>query len=77
MSAGRFADLPNVLKSLYLQQNFADFAVAQQGSTDAALHEAFGQFLEDHKPEDKMSPTQSPGVISIKPEHQAKTGTSK
>jgi hypothetical protein len=72
MSAGRYADLPNVLKSLYLQQNFADFAVAQQGCTPAELHEAFGQFLADHKPEDKMTPTQCSGVISIKPEHQAK-----
>ena len=66
MSAGKYGDLPSVLKSLYLQQNFADFAVDAQGKTDKQLHTAFGKFLANHKPEQKMSPTQHPGVISIK-----------
>jgi len=73
MSAAKYGDLPSVLKSLYLQQNFSDFAVDQQGKTPAALHKAFGKFLADHKPEQKMSPTQNPGVISI----DAKGGVSK
>ncbi len=57
------ADLPGVLKALYLQQRFTGFAIDTQGKDDAALHAAFGTFLRDHKPEDAAGPTQSPGVV--------------
>jgi len=65
MPPGEYADLPAVLKSLYLQQTFADFAVAAQGKSDAELHEAFGRYLQEHKPGDKSAPSQKPGVIGI------------
>jgi hypothetical protein len=65
MPPGEYADLPAVLKSLYLQQTFADFAVSAQGNSDAELHEAFGRYLQEHKPDDKSAPTQVPGVIAI------------
>ncbi len=68
MPPGRHADLPSVLKSLYLQQAFADFVIDQQGATDAALHSAFGDFLARHRPSEKMAPSQAPGVISIRAE---------
>ena len=57
------ADLPSVLKALFVQQRFADFAAAQQGADPDALHKAFGQFLADCKPEDATGPTQPPGVV--------------
>ncbi|WP_431282052.1 hypothetical protein ACQW02_22015 [Humitalea sp. 24SJ18S-53] len=57
------ADLPGVLKALYLQQRFTSFAIDTQGKDDAALHAAFGDFLRDHKPEDTAAPTQPPGVV--------------
>ena len=57
------SDLPSVLKALYLQQRFVAFATANQGAEPAALHQAFGAFLDAHKPGDLDSPTQPPGVI--------------
>lgn len=60
-------DLPSVLKALYLQQRFADFAVAQQGADPAALHQAFAAFLAEHKPQDATGPTQPPGVVRAPP----------
>jgi hypothetical protein len=65
MPPAQYGDLPSVLKSLYLQQHFADFAVTHQGCEDDRLHADFGAFLERHKPHDKMAPTQPPGVISM------------
>lgn len=65
MPPAKYGDLPSVLKSLYLQQNFANFVVAQQGRSAEDLHAAFGAFLAEHRPGDKMAPTQPPGVISI------------
>lgn len=65
MPPGDYADLPSVLKSLYLQQHFADFAVESQGKDPASLHADFGAFLARHKPDYKMAPSQRPGVISI------------
>ncbi|MEL6680018.1 MAG: hypothetical protein AAFQ51_15030, partial [Pseudomonadota bacterium] len=62
---GQYADLSSVLKSLYLQETFTEFAIAQQGASDADLHAAFGRYLEDHRPLDPDGPTQAPGVISI------------
>ncbi|MEM7317805.1 MAG: hypothetical protein AAF408_02150 [Pseudomonadota bacterium] len=64
LAPGRYDDLPSVLKSLYIQQKFSDFVVAQQGSAPDELHAAFGDFLEQHKPEQVSGPTQEPGVIS-------------
>ncbi len=66
LSPGQYADLPSVLKSLYLQQNFADFSVDMQGKSDIELHTAFGKFIDTHKPHNKMGPSQIPGVISIR-----------
>ena len=60
---GKHDDLPSVLKALYLQQKFADFAVEAQGETDEDLHRNFGTFLDTHKPSDRSDPTQRPGVI--------------
>lgn len=64
MPASQYGDLPSVLKSLYIQQHFADFAIAVQGKSDEELYAAFGQFINAHKPENKMSPSQLPGVIA-------------
>ena len=60
----KYGDLPTVLKALYLQQNFADFVIANQGATPADLHKAFGDFIGKHKPLEKSGPTQKPGYIS-------------
>ncbi len=57
------SDLRSILKALYLQQRFVDFAIANQGAEPAALQAAFGRFLEEHKPGDLDAPTQEPGVI--------------
>jgi hypothetical protein len=65
--AAKDGDLPSVLKGLYLQQNFSDFVVAHQGADAKDLHAAFGQFLQDHKPEDVLSPSQKPGVVRSRP----------
>lgn len=58
------SDLPSVLKALYLQQHFTDFAIAQQGVRDEALYAAFKDFMDTHKPSDVSGPTQPPGVIA-------------
>ena len=63
---GKYDDLPSVLKALYLQQNFSDFAVETQGVSDQELHDQFGAFVTKHKPSDRAGPTQSPGVISTR-----------
>ena len=57
------SDLKSVLKALYLQQKFSDFAIQNQGVDDTALQTNFGAFLDDHKPGDLDNPTQQPGVI--------------
>jgi hypothetical protein len=57
------SDLKSVLKSLYVQQHFTRFAIAQQGGSPEQLYEAFGRFLELTRPEDKDRPTQPPGVL--------------
>ncbi|WP_431271349.1 hypothetical protein [Dankookia sp. P2] len=59
----RGAQLPDVLKSLYLQQRFVEFVIENQGRDPAALHAAFGRFLRDHAPASEAAPTQPPGVI--------------
>ena len=57
------ATLPLVLKSLYLQQAFARFALAQQDADPAATGAPFRAFLDQHRPNDLAGPTQAPGVI--------------
>jgi hypothetical protein len=57
------ATLPDVLKSIYLQQRFLEFVVANQGKSDAELQVAFGQFVAAHAPDNEASPTQRPGLI--------------
>jgi hypothetical protein len=57
------ATLPDVLKSIYLQQAFLDFVVANQGKTDAELQAGFGQFVAAHAPDNEAAPTQGPGLI--------------
>ncbi|WP_020173445.1 hypothetical protein [Methyloferula stellata] len=61
--AAHGADLPGVLKSLYLQKQFTRFAIDNQGADPAALHAAFAAFLQTHQPDHVASPTQAPGVI--------------
>jgi hypothetical protein len=56
------ADLPTVLKSLFLQQHFTRFASEVQGLDDRALHARFGAFLDAVRPAE-ASPTQPPGEV--------------
>lgn len=65
------ANLPGVLKALYLQQRYADFAIDQQGADPAALHAAFGRFLAEHRPDDLTAPSQPPGVTRWPPPARA------
>ena len=63
-------DLPTVLKALYLQRAFTDFAIDAQttrahGGGDAELFAAFATFLATHKPGDVDTATQPPGVIGV------------
>lgn len=64
LAPAEFDDLPSVLKSIYIQQKFADFVVEHQGASDADLHAAFGAFMAEHRPDDRSGPMQKPGVIS-------------
>lgn len=64
LAPATYDDLPSVLKSLYMQQNFSDFFVDHQGASAEELHSAFGDFIAAHKPENRHSKTQKPGVIS-------------
>jgi hypothetical protein len=79
MAAGRkpfpaapYADLPTVLKSLYLKRAFTRFAIdsqAQAAGWDATsaqqFYDGFAAFLVANKPDDLHDPTQKPGVIGI------------
>jgi hypothetical protein len=56
-------DLPSILKALYLQRSFTQFAIDSQGLDEASLHAGFAKFLVDHKPDDVVACTQVPGVI--------------
>jgi hypothetical protein len=58
------ADLASVLKALYLQQRFAQFAGAHQLDPAAGLHQAFGDFLKTTRPADLAGPTRVPGAIA-------------
>ncbi len=57
------SDLRTVLKALFLQQQFARFAIAQQGAGADELYAAFGAFVATYRPGDVAGPTQAPGVI--------------
>jgi hypothetical protein len=61
------AQLPDVLKSLYLQQRFLEFVVAHQGASPADLYAAFGRFVLEQRLQDESGPTQPPGVIRTPP----------
>jgi len=65
------AELPGVLKSLYLQRRFTNFAIAQQSESPDELYAAFGRFLDEVRPDDVYGPTQPPGVVPVRePEMQ-------
>lgn len=57
------SDLRTILKSLFLQQQFARFAIANQGASPEALHASFGDFIAASRPDDLAKPTQAPGVV--------------
>jgi len=57
------ADLPSVLKALFIQQHFTRFAIEAQGLDDTTLHARFGAFLGAIKPENPTGPTQQAGEI--------------
>jgi len=66
------ATLPEVLKALYLRNQFTRFAIDRQfdaagDDADSAqrLYDAFKDFVSIHKPKDASSPTQAPGVAGI------------
>ena len=61
------SDLRSVLKALYLQQQFVEFVIKNQGAEPDDLHNNFAAFLGQHKPGDLDQPTQKPGVIASKP----------
>ncbi|MDO9712619.1 hypothetical protein [Paracraurococcus lichenis] len=69
----RSAGLPEVLKALYVQQRFVDFAIANQGAEPAPLLAAFKAFLRDEKPAETAGPTQAPGLIRL-PEYALPKG---
>jgi hypothetical protein len=67
VSFPRGAQLPDVLKSIYLQQRFLEFVIENQGRTPTELHAAFGRFARDNDPDNEAQPTQMPGVIRARP----------
>jgi hypothetical protein len=56
------ADLPTVLKALFLQQQFTRFAIEVQGLDDQALYQRLGAFLGAVRPSEPL-PTQEPGEV--------------
>ncbi|MEM6759115.1 MAG: hypothetical protein AAF601_06510 [Pseudomonadota bacterium] len=64
LAPAKYDDLPSVLKALYIQQNFSEFFIENQGLPPDQLHAAFGDFVAQHKPQNRHSMTQKPGVIS-------------
>ncbi|MEA3278002.1 MAG: hypothetical protein U9Q81_22500 [Pseudomonadota bacterium] len=65
------SDLPSVLKALYLQQRFIDFAIDAQGTDAQMLYRTFGAFVDSERPQDVNGPTQEPGVIEIPAKEKA------
>ena len=64
--AAKHSDLKSVLKALYLQQNFVNFVIQNQGVADDVLYANFAAFIDEHRPQDLDAPTQDPGVIRSK-----------
>jgi hypothetical protein len=58
-------DLPTVLKALYLQRAFTEFAIGAQGASDQQIFDRFGAFVAEHGPDKTTAPTQEPGVIGV------------
>jgi hypothetical protein len=58
------SNLRNVLKALYLQRQFSNFAADSQGWSAEKLHDAFGSFLDEHQPSEP-DPTQRPAVVGL------------
>jgi hypothetical protein len=56
------ADLPTVLKALFLQQQFTRFAIEVQGLDENALYQRFGAFLGAVRPSE-AEPTQKAGEV--------------
>lgn len=56
------SDLKTILKALYLQRAFVDFAISNQGAAPDALNAAFGKFLSQHRLQ-ADEPTQRPAVV--------------
>ncbi|MCY7338409.1 MAG: hypothetical protein LH465_00380 [Sphingomonas bacterium] len=62
--AAPHSTLERILKALYLQNQYINFAVAHQGDDAEILYDAFGKFLGEHRPS-AAHPTQAPAVIGI------------
>ena len=56
------SELKSVLKAIYLQQKFVDFATTMQGASPSDLYRSFQTFVDVHKPSEPK-PTQAPGVV--------------
>lgn len=61
------SDLPSVLKSLFVQQQFTRLAIEVQGLDDQALHARFGAFLTAVAPRDLVHPTLPAGTVAGSP----------
>lgn len=57
--------LAEQLKSLYLKQEFAKFAIQHQGVAAAQLQQAFKEFVERVQPKNLAGPTWSPGQADL------------
>jgi hypothetical protein len=57
--------LPEQLKALYLKQEFAKFAVANQGQDAATLRANYLRFIERVKPADLTGPSWQPGQYRL------------
>ncbi len=57
------SDLASILKALYLQRRLIGFAITHQGLAPKDLHDAFGAFLAEVQVNNRLDPTQPPGII--------------
>jgi hypothetical protein len=57
--------LADQLKALYVKQEFAKFAEANQGKDDASLQRAFEAFVSRVQPSNVTGPTWRPGASSL------------
>ncbi len=57
------SDLPSVLKAIYTQQMFVGFSIDNLGADDQALYDAFGEFVDRHRPSDVDADRQPAGVL--------------